>query len=47
MAVTLTEFDGSRPIGTFRGVIQPADPVDAPLTVENGTFNLSVLDVGV
>jgi hypothetical protein len=47
MAVTVSAFDGSRLVGTFSGVIQPADPADAPLAVENGTFNLPVLDVGV
>jgi hypothetical protein len=47
MEVTVTSFDGSRLVGAFRGTVQPADPVDAPVTVENGTFNVSVLNVGV
>jgi hypothetical protein len=47
--LTADSFDGSRMVGTFRGVIGPStsNPTEPPVTVEGGTFTVYVVDTGV
>ena len=47
LEVTVSAFDGTRVVGTVRGVIQPGDPADAPVSLEEGAFAMMLLDVGV
>jgi len=50
MELTVDSFDGSRLIGSFRGVLadpSTANPSDASASVEEGTFSIVLLDLGV
>jgi len=50
MELTVDSFDGSRLNGSFRGVLadpSTANPSDASASVEEGTFSIALLDLGV
>lgn len=49
MEVTVDSFDGTRVVGTFRGIIQPStsNPSEPAVTVEGGRFSVFVRDAGV
>jgi hypothetical protein len=49
MEVTVGFFDGSKLVGTFRGVIQPStsNPTDPPVAVEGGSFTVFVRSLGI
>lgn len=48
--LTVDAFDGSRVSGSFRGVLEipsPGNPTADPAVVEDGTFSVILLNVGV
>jgi hypothetical protein len=51
LELTVDSFDGDRLIGTFRGVLadaSTANPIEesAPATIEEGTFSISLFNLG-
>ena len=50
MELTVDSFDGSRVIGSFRGILvdaSSANPSDASASVEDGTFSVALTSIGV
>ena len=49
MSLTIESFDGSRVVGTFHGMLDPApaQPTDPVVVIERGTFSIVVTQIGV